>query len=469
MGQLAKSFDEMASLVEKRERARAEAEEELRKANAELDERVRQRTAELVLANESLREEIAGRRQLESVLRANEEMFRRWVENAPEAILVQTEGRFAYVNPMALKLFGAEAKEQLLGRPVLERVHSSCRELVKERIRLANVEKQPNPVSEQKYVRMDGAICEVETCAVPITYENREGALVFVRDISERKRNEEERTFLEQRLQQLRKAESLGRMAGGIAHQFNNILGAVIGNLELALHNAPRGAVRTKVSAALKATLRAAEFSRFMLTYVGLTSAKRAPLDLVEAVREALVRASASLPENIHLVTEFRPQAPIINTDGVQINQILTNLVTNAMEAIGRREGKIKVVVGVAAVEELRRLRLFPLDWEPWTENYATLSVSDTGCGMEEGDLEKIFDPFYSTKFTGRGMGLPIVLGLVRAQGGAIDVTSRPGAGASFRVFFPLPVEAFLQLAEEEPVSESTGNRPPVPGASRAK
>ncbi len=295
-------------------------------------------------------------------------------------------------------------------------------------------------------------------------YKDLEGEVLglvgTLTDITERKRAEEEKARLEQRLQQAQKAESLGRMAGGIAHQFNNILSAVMGNLELALLDMSKPSAPAKVSEALKASLRAADISRFMLTYIGQTATRKEPHDLVEATKEALFLVSASLPNNVHLRTEFPPRGAIVNTDGVQIKQILTNLTENAVEALGGQDGEVMVAVDIMTVDRLRGLRLFPLDWEPKSESYAVLSVSDTGCGMPETDLVKIFDPFYSTKFPGRGLGLPVVLGLMRAHDGAIEVSLEAGRGAIFRLFFPLQAEEpFLPVEDDAPVWEPTESR----------
>jgi signal transduction histidine kinase len=243
---------------------------------------------------------------------------------------------------------------------------------------------------------------------------------------------------LEGRLQRAQKAESLARMAGAVAHHFNNLLTMVIGNLELAMDDLPRDAGRNNVAAALNASHRAAEISRFMLTYVGQVSGDRKPIDLNEAVEGVLPVLGASIPGAVCFQTRFSSRKPIILADMVQIGQILACLVSNAVEAIGDKVGVITVATEIVAATQIRNFKAFPTDWKARTGSYACLSVSDDGCGVEVSILENIFDPFFSTKFTGRGMGLSVVLGLMRAHEGAITIESLPGGGSTFRLFFPL-------------------------------
>ncbi|HAA04611.1 MAG TPA: hypothetical protein DCE18_14795 [Syntrophobacteraceae bacterium] len=274
-------------------------------------------------------------------------------------------------------------------------------------------------------------------------------------DITEAKQIQSERLSMEHQKQQVWRAESLSRMAGGITHHFNNLLGAVMGNLELALGDLPQEAdARLRVAEAMKASHRAAEISQLMLAYLGQTSVKQEPLNLAEATREALPLLLSSIPKHVRLKTRFPSQGPTILADGVHLKQILTNLVSNSAEAIGEQAGEIVVEIGVTAASDMRASRFFPLDWEPHGARYACVSVADTGCGLDAATMERIFDPFFSTKFTGRGLGLAVVLGLVRAHGGAVAVASQPGAGATFRVYFPeSEQDAQVPARESVPIS----------------
>lgn len=257
--------------------------------------------------------------------------------------------------------------------------------------------------------------------------------------LRERRNADEERLRLERKLQQIQKAESLGRMAGAIAHHYNNLLGAVMGNLELALDELPVATkARVFIAEALDASRRAAEISKQMLSYLGKTFGKREPIDLIKFCTEAMPLWQATLPKTVSFKAEFAISKATIHADAVQLRQALTNLVINAGEAIGDRQGDVTVSVRSASAEELRTFRLFPPDWAPKEKKVACISVSDTGIGMEPAIFDKLFDPFFSTKFTGRGLGLAVVLGLVGAHGGAVSVESGPDKGSLFRVLLPV-------------------------------
>ncbi|MHC1728932.1 MAG: response regulator [Syntrophobacteraceae bacterium] len=272
-----------------------------------------------------------------------------------------------------------------------------------------------------------------------ITINNEKCILSSIVDITDLKRAEEERLRLEQRLQQAQKAQSLGRMAGAVAHNFNNLLAAVIGNLELALYNLPQGSdPQPAITRAMAASKQAADVSGFMLTYLGQTTGKPEPVDLVWATEEACASLTPSIPKGVHLKTRFPAEKQLIRADADHVTQILSNLVSNAVEAIGEREGSIELTIDMVEAGEFRALRFFPQEWEPRAKSYARLTVADSGEGMDSATQQNIFDPYFSTRFTGRGLGLSVVMGLVRTCGGAISLESRPGEGSTFQVFFPL-------------------------------
>ena len=243
----------------------------------------------------------------------------------------------------------------------------------------------------------------------------------------------------EQRLLQVRKAESLGRMAGAIAHNFNNLLYVVIGNLELAVGEELDGAqLRTCIGEAANAARRAAKISRFMLTYLGQSSGKADILDPVESLREACGRIGPSLPKSVRLNFEIPFSRYAVKADGAHLSRIITNLIENAGEAIGEREGEISLDIDTVAGLDIKEGKLFPVDWKTGAEVYARITIADTGCGIDPDLLDNIFDPFFSTRFTGRGLGLAVVLGLLRTAKGAIAVESLPGRGTCFKLFLPL-------------------------------
>ena len=275
----------------------------------------------------------------------------------------------------------------------------------------------------------------------------RRGAVcrAVVSDITERKLEAEKRAEVEAQNRQLQKAEGLGRMAGAIAHHFNNHLAAVMGNLELAMGDLPQGAGSDeRLTDALHAAREAAEVSKLMLTYLGQAEARPEPLDLSEICRRSVRLLLAAMPIDRALETDLPSLGPGISANANEIQQILTNLVTNAWEAGGDAAGAVHLTVKTVSPADIPAWRRFPLDWRPRDNAYACLEVVDRGSGIAGEDIEKIFDPFFSSKFTGRGLGLPVVLGIARAHGGAVTVTTDPGRGSTFRVFLPVLAPGIL-------------------------
>ena len=272
------------------------------------------------------------------------------------------------------------------------------------------------------------------------------GSVVTGRDITERKQLEAAQKKLEIQNRQLQKAESLGRMAGAIAHHFNNQLQAVMMGLQMAMINLPQNGMAVEnLTDAMLSARKAAKVSSLMLTYLGQTTAKHEPLYLCEACQRQLFIIRADLPKDMVLETDFLTPGPVVNANANQIQQVLTNLVTNAWEALGDTRSAIRVDVKTVCAAEIPAEHRFPVNWQPQTAAYACLEVRDAGGGIAAVDMDKLFDPFFSSKFTGRGLGLPVVLGIVRAHSGCITVESQPGRGSVFRVFLPLSEEAVLQ------------------------
>ena len=214
---------------------------------------------------------------------------------------------------------------------------------------------------------------------------DEEGVLfcrVVVSDISEHKRVDAEKAEFEGRFRQTQKAESLGRMAGAIAHHFNNQLQAVMGNLELALDDLPPDADPVKkLKNARRAAARTAEVSKVMLTYLGQTPGEREPLDLSETCRRGLIMLRAAMPKDVVLEIDIPFPGPIVRSNVNQLQQVLTNLVTNAWEAAEGKTGNIRLAVKTVFPEAIPAERRFPAGWRPEDQAYACLEVADTCCG----------------------------------------------------------------------------------------
>lgn len=261
-------------------------------------------------------------------------------------------------------------------------------------------------------------------------------------DITERKRAEKENLKLESQNRQLQKAESLGRMAGAIAHHFNNQLQAVMGNIEMVIDDLPQGSdILPFLVEAMSASYKAMEVSGLMLTYLGHSHSRHEPIDLNEICHQSLSLLQASAPEGMRLAADFPSSGLIVRANANQIQQVLTNLVNNAWEAGSGEKEAVELSIKTVSRADISALRRFPLDWQPRSISYACLEVADKGCGIPEKDIEKVFDPFFTTKTTGRGLGLPVTMGIVKAHGGGVTVDSKPGRESTFRVFLPLSTE----------------------------
>lgn len=258
-------------------------------------------------------------------------------------------------------------------------------------------------------------------------------------DITERVDAEREKLKLEAQNLQLQKVESLDRMAGAIAHHFNNKLHVVMGNLELALGSLLGEDNTTHyLTEAIQAADKAAEVSRLMLTYLGKVSGKQASLDLSEICRRSLPLIQADMPKHLTLETDLTSPGPTIKGNANQIQLILTNIIRNSWEAVGDNQGTIHLSIKMVASADISSAHRFPINWQANDNEYVCLEVRDTGCGIAAKDLEAAFDPFFSTKFTGRGLGLSVVLGLVQAHSGGVTVESAADQGSVVSVYFPI-------------------------------
>jgi PAS domain S-box-containing protein len=253
---------------------------------------------------------------------------------------------------------------------------------------------------------------------------------------------EAEKTKLEEQNRHLQKAESLSRMSGSVAHHFNNQLQIVMGYLGMVINELPPGDSRVaKLAEAMRATQKASEVSGNLLAYIGQKQVKLEFLDLAELCRMSLPILLGGKPEKVTMETDLPSPGPGISADSKQIQQILTSLVINAWESIGDGAGNIRLSVGIVSPSDIPTSHRFPLEWRDMDKSYACLEIKDSGCGIKKEDIDKLFDPFFSTKFTGRGLGLSVVLGIVRMHAAVITVESRINEGSVFSVFFPVSAQ----------------------------
>ncbi|MDD2735876.1 MAG: transporter substrate-binding domain-containing protein [Desulfuromonadaceae bacterium] len=261
--------------------------------------------------------------------------------------------------------------------------------------------------------------------------------LVSMRAASEleRRKAEEHQSLIEQQFQQTQKLESLGVLAGGIAHDFNNILAIIMGYCSLTKMDYEDA--EKHIPEIEKAAERAAALCRQMLAYAGKASLTQSQVNTWTLVDEMVTMLKTTIPKNVVLKPELGTDIPLITGDASQLRQVVMNLIINASEAIGDAEGEIGVILAKAEIKSERPEKdhlgmIIPAG------RYICIEVTDNGSGMDEETRRKIFEPFYTTKFTGRGLGMSAVLGIVKAHNGALQLESRPGHGTTFKVYLPV-------------------------------
>jgi PAS domain S-box-containing protein len=291
---------------------------------------------------------------------------------------------------------------------------------------------------DKRYVKKDGEIIWVNMIAAITKDETGKPlhALVMAEDITEVKMAEENRQHLEGQLRQAQKMEAIGTLAGGIAHDFNNILGAIIGYSEMAIYDTEEGSmVRHNMEQVLRAGHRAKDLVKQILAFSRKSEQDKKIILITPIIKEVLKLLRASLPTTIEIRQHFEPNLGAIFADPTQIHQVIMNLGTNSAHAMEKTGGLLDV--------KLLNVDLGPEDAAKFGElepgRYVGLVVNDTGHGIDAANLERIFEPYFTTKTKekGTGMGLAVVHGIVKGHNGGIKVISKPGKGTSFEILFP--------------------------------
>jgi len=394
--------------------------EDTRKILCEL----REHQSELELRNEEL-----ARTKLD--LEAARARYADLYDQAPVGYCsLDGQGCITEANPRFAALLG-EDRAALLGRPLSGFIMPSDRGIFDSLGGQSAETESPRACELQMLTGKATVFWALLECQVVGKNDGNRVVHLVVADVSEHRRMEAEN-------RQLQKSESLARMAGAIAHLFNNQLQIVMGSLDL-LGELPRGASFSRcLTCGQQAAERAAEVSRLLLVYLGKGEVHLEPRFLSELCRESLVSVQCFQPENVALEVALPTPGPVINAHPGLVQQAIVNLVTNAWEAAGQGQGSVRLALRICAGGDIPTVHRFPVDWQAQDPEYACLEVADTGVGVPVTDIEKLFDPFFTTKFAGRGLGLPVVLGIIHAHGAVVAVESRCGEGSVFRIFFPL-------------------------------
>jgi PAS domain S-box-containing protein len=389
--------------------------------------------------------DITEQKQAEAKLRESEERFRNMADSAPVALWVTgPDGKASFYNRSALRFMGF-TMEQLSGSNWTELVHPDDRAACQSVYSSALADRRSFRI-ECRLLRADGECRWVLCNGVPRFSSDGAfaGHLGTSVDITQVRRLQEEAIARQ-------KLESLGALAGGIAHDFNNVLGGILAEAELAEGDLPADSVpREEIQKIKAATIHGAEIVRELMIYAGQDKAyPLEPVDVSRLVENMLQLLKVSITKHAILVTGLAENLPAVLGSAPQIRQVVMNLVINASEAIGEKEGVITVttdwVSGTLTPDTSTRLP---------QGDHVVLEVSDTGAGIKEEIKAKIFDPFFSTKFPGRGMGLAVVQRIVRDHGGTINLMSVLGHGTKFQVFLPCTAKR----ASETPIAISSTN-----------
>jgi PAS domain S-box-containing protein len=393
--------------------------------------------------------DVTQRKLAEEQLQESEERYRRLVEFSPYAIAVYFEGKFVYVNPAAVKLIGATEESQLIGMPLMNIIHPDDVELVRQRVAIAMKERKALPPMEEKLVRLDGSVIEVEVTSLPIIFQGKPATQVVTRDITEQKK-------LQNQVFQSQKIQSIGTLAGGIAHDFNNILAIILGYSSTLEKNRSDTKKHTEGIAAISQAIdRGASLVRQILTFARKTDIAFEPLNIPDLVHELLSMLKETFLKTITFTQTYAPDLPDILADRTQIHQSLLNLCVNARDAMPNG-GSITIKAEQRTKKEVS-MRFPTAD----QELYVCIRVTDTGEGMDETTRLRIFDPFFTTKDKGKGtgLGLSVVYGVMQSHHGFVDVESRMGEGTTFSLYFP------VSHIPDKPMEEaSPGNEKPVGG-----
>lgn len=402
-------------------------------------------------------------RASETALKASEERLRVVADATSDVIWeLDLARRELFWQAGAKELFGVDRVDPIPDRSThLEFIHRDDAERVGRSLAAAIEEGREDWSEEYRVVRGDGQIRHVSDRARIL--QGEDGAAVAVigalLDITEARRAEQRERELQSNLQHAQRLESLGILSSGIAHDFNNILAAIVGNTDLLreageLPPADR-ALLDQISSSCE---RGVDLTGKMLTYAGRAPTLRKSVDVNRLVTDVLSIVGKAASKHVVLDSELDPASPRVNGDPAQLQQVVMNFVTNAVDALPDGRGEVRVTTAVGFVE---RVKGQPIGCDYKPRRYVTLTVSDTGSGIKACDLTKIFEPFFTTKSSGRGLGLSAVVGIINSHNGCLFVDSTPNRGTTFTALLPPDTEMsdpFRAVEAESPATVTHGS-----------
>lgn len=440
------------------------AEADLQQQNQQLEDLVFQRTRELEKAKERLEGQVVARNQN---LKEEQDRLQGITESVPGVVYQYFQRKngekgVTYTNSKLLDIFGMEFIDDplLLLQNFVANIHPSYRESFVASIAEA-VENESPWEWRGRYVKPSGRVIWFEGKALPVVHPEEIRFNGFLFDITEKK--EQEIRYLETTLQQeqLKKIESLKTMAGAIAHKFNNSMMAVQGNLELMSLSLPEGSQEHRMAQdAFRAASGASQVGSMMLSYVGQKSLKLQDASLVDFVRESLANQARDLDPRAKLLFHPPDYSLYCSMDRMQVKEVFDSIVSNAIESLPGAGGMVEISFGRNSFA-MDDFPVFFQNGKGGDGIYAYCQVRDNGCGIKEENLNKIFEPFYTTKFIGRGLGLALTVGTMQRHNGAISVASIFGEGTTVRLLLPVassekpfvPFSGEILCTEPKPLS----------------
>lgn len=399
--------------------------------------------------------EITELKQAEEAVRKSEHKYSALVQESPDAIIsLAKTGNLLSFNTAAERISGLSA-EEVIGKHFTKigvLAKQSIPKALKEFALVITGTKRPP--FELTIMNKDKSYFFMEANPRLIKHKGEKAWIqVTLRDITDRKLAEGEKKKLEAQLQQAHKMEAIGTLAGGIAHDFNNILGIILGNTELAIDDVPEwDPAKFNLQEIRTASLRAKDVVRQLLSFARKTKIEKKPTNIIPIIKESLKLLRSSIPTSIEIRQNITKNVDTILADPTQINQVLINLCTNADHAMPNG-GILEISLKNIKLDEDTATQYSDLN----PGQYVNLTVSDTGHGISQGDIDPIFDPYFTTKEVGKGtgLGLAVVHGIVKSHGGTISVESKLGKGTTFHIYFPVieeEAEIETETVEELPI-----------------
>ena len=401
----------------------------------------------VVGAIESIRD-ITERKRDEEALRKSEAQMRAITDSAQDAILMMDQnGRISYWNPAAESIFGYTCDEAIgknLHQLIAPQRYHEAHHAAFARFQRTGQGNVIDSTLELKACHKNGHEISVELSLSSLHLQDCWHSVGIIRDITERKQAEEVKAKLEGQIQRAQKMESIGSLAGGIAHDLNNILFPISGLSEMLLDDIPPDTPEHKsIEQIYKSAKRGSDLVKQILSFSRQSNPQKLPIRIQPILKEALKLAQATIPRNIEIKSHINTDCGMISADPTQIHQIVMNLITNAFHAVEQHGGMIDITlkeIAIISFDEKGDLPFHAIPGDILAGGYACITVSDTGTGIDQTLIDKIFDPFFTTKELGKGtgLGLSVVHGIVKEHGGDIRVYSEIGKGTVFHVYLPL-------------------------------